>query len=141
LNRTNDPLSATFGGDGVTANYAAGHVWPNQFQDFPVLSDATLTSTSTTVSGTLNSLAPGSVYTLDFYTGATLAQAGQSYLSSATVTADSSGQASFSVSLPAIAANQYLTASATDAAGSTSEFAPARPISSGAPTTTSTLAN
>src|SRR5207249_4370931 len=49
---------------------------------------------------------------------------GERYLGSATVTTDASGNASFSVTLSAATvANEQLSATATDTAGNTSEFA------------------
>src|SRR5205814_1988280 len=55
---------------------------------------------------------------------------GQRYLGSAAVTTDASGNASFNLTLAAATtAGEVVSATATDAAGNTSEFAQALPIS------------
>jgi hypothetical protein len=60
------PADIDLGGDGVTLDDSAGHVGPNNFQNFPTITAAGPLFSSTLVEGTLKS-APNSVYTLDFY--------------------------------------------------------------------------
>jgi hypothetical protein len=117
--------------DGVTMNNA-GNVdsGPNGLQNYPLLQSAS-TGATTTVSGTLNSRA-GQTFSLDFYTSTTpnitFFGDGQSYLGSTTVSTDANGNASFTASLPATTASQWITATATDASGNTSEFSAARQL-------------
>lgn len=99
---------------------------PNDYQNYPVLTAAGASGNTLTVVGSLNSK-PNATYTLDFYASLTRDAStfgeGKRYLGSATVQTDGSGNAPFSVLLAQlVAAGQFITATATDAAGSTSEF-------------------
>jgi hypothetical protein len=113
---------------GVLLNDSQGHAGPNHFQDFPVLTSATSSSTSTVVSGTFSEASePSTTLTLDFYANPAADPSGygqgQTWLRSTKVTTDANGNASFTASLPALPAGQnYVTATATDASGNTSEF-------------------
>jgi uncharacterized repeat protein (TIGR01451 family) len=117
------------GNDGVTPNHMGGAIaGPNNFQNFPVITSATAGS-STSVNGTFNSDAT-STFTLDFYANSAPDSSGfgqgQRYLGSTTVTTDGSGDATFSVLLAAsTSAGEWITATATDASGNTSEFSQA----------------
>jgi hypothetical protein len=98
----------------------------NDLQNFPVLAAATASGSQTRIDGTLNST-PNRTFTLDFYASAACDPSGygegQVYLGGAVVTTDAAGDAPFSVTLPAATtADQVVTATATDADGSTSEF-------------------
>ena len=64
---SNTGLGIDLGGDGVTQNNAAGHVGPNDYQNFPVISAVTSAGGVTTVTGTLNST-PDTAFAIDFYT-------------------------------------------------------------------------
>src|SRR5207237_530376 len=116
--------------DGVTVNNANNvDAGSNHLQNYPVLLAAT-SGPSTAVAGTLNSV-PGTTFTLDFYASAAPNPAlygdGQRYLGSGTVTTNASGNVFFQLSVGgATAAGEYLTATATDPAGNTSEFSAAR---------------
>lgn len=86
----------------------------------------------TTISGTLNGLG-GTSYTLDFYgnTAPDISNYGEGrrWLGAVTVTTSGGGTATFTVSLTnAFAVGGFLSATTTDAAGSTSEFALTIPI-------------
>jgi hypothetical protein len=122
----NGGLGIDLGGDGVTPNDSAGHAGPNNYQNFPVLTDTDLGGGVTLVSGTLDS-APNSTFTLDFYAN-TLPDPsgygqGQTYLGSTTVTTDGSGHANFTTAVVAApAGQQFVSATATDSVGNTSEF-------------------
>jgi hypothetical protein len=90
----------------------------------PVLLAADSNLSSTDVSGTFSGV-PGATYVLDFYAGP---QGGpgpaKSYLGSATVVTDPiTGLAQFALSLAGNAGAQMITATATDVAGNTSQFA------------------
>jgi CSLREA domain-containing protein len=97
----------------------------NNLQNYPVLSSASSTATQLTVSGSLTSV-PSTTFGLDFFDNAQCDSSqhgeGQRYLGSASVTTDSSGNKSFTLFAPAVAAGDAITATATDPSGNTSEF-------------------
>ena len=109
---------------GVTPNDAGD---TDEFhQNFPVITGVLASGGNTTVTGTLNSEA-GKTYRLEFFASdaadATSHGEGQSYLGTTDVTTDGGGDASFSVVLPAtVTSAQFVTATATDPDGNTSEF-------------------
>ncbi|MBS0657679.1 MAG: right-handed parallel beta-helix repeat-containing protein [Verrucomicrobia bacterium] len=108
------------GGDGVTPNDAGdADTGANLRQNFPVLTEA-----ASTVEGTLSS-APNATFTLQFFLNASGGQ-GRTALGQLNVTTDAAGLASFSFVPTLVTAplppGQTVTATATDAAGNTSEF-------------------
>lgn len=113
--------------NGVTANDTGdGDTGPNNFQNFPVISSATVISNTTTVTGTLNSAA-SETFWLEFFSNDSADGSGygegQTFLGTTTVTTDGSGDATFSVTnLPAVTVGKYITMTATNNASSTSEF-------------------
>jgi hypothetical protein len=129
----------------AAAQSYVAHSLGNHDQNYPVLTAASSTGTSVTISGTLNSAA-GHTYRLEFFSNASPGQAnpadptdtnlygeGQTFLGSAQVTTDpTTGNASFTATLstPVLAGQDYLTATATDVTvgqvgyGDTSEFSP-----------------
>jgi FG-GAP-like repeat len=103
----------------------------NLLQNFPVVDTVTASAGGTTISGTLNSQ-PNATFHLEFFR----APAGPSgfdgsalFLGAADVTTNAAGNATFTMSFPlALAAGDVVLATATDAAGDTSEFsAPLQP--------------
>ena len=89
-------------------------------------------SGATRISGTLNSTA-GTAFQVDLYANPACDPSGngegQTYLGSTGITTDGSGNASFAVlGLPAAALGNVITATATDAAGNTSEFSACRTV-------------
>jgi hypothetical protein len=106
--------------DGPTANDPLdADVGPNLLQNFPGVSGVTTTS----VGGELFSAPTGS-YTIDFYVSPGAAEA-RTWIASVVVTTDAAGYALIPAQPVAIATGQFVTATATDALGNTSEFAPA----------------
>lgn len=96
---------------------------PNGFQNFPVITSVTASFNSTVIEGVLDSQ-PSSAYTIDLYStepDPTGFGEGAIYLGATEVATDASGHADFSLTLAA-GAGEAVTATATDAAGSTSEF-------------------
>ena len=78
------------------------------------------------ISGSLNA-SPNSTYVIDFYASpsddASAARPqGHTYLCSATVATNSQGNAAFSVSYTALTTEPFVTATSTDAGGTTSDF-------------------
>ncbi|MFO7906172.1 MAG: hypothetical protein R6U98_26175 [Pirellulaceae bacterium] len=123
----NGGLGIDLGGDGVTANDAEDtDTGPNGLQNFPVL-DSVVTSTE--ISGVLESV-PNTEFRIEFFANETPDGSGygeaEAFLYAAAVTTDNEGVGNFSVTLPEPAAEgRFLTATATDPAGSTSEFSEA----------------
>ena len=97
----------------------------NNRQNFPVLT--AVTASSTAISGTLNSNATRT-YRIEFFSNSVCDASGfgegETFLGFTTTATDGSGNASFSVVLPAnVAAGLFITATATDQPGNnTSEF-------------------
>ena len=117
-------LGIDLGGNGVTIPNTPGgpHTGPNDLQNYPILTSATPDATE--VQGTFNST-PSTTFALDFY-GNGAYYGDESYLGSAAVTTDSSGNATFDVTgLAATSPGETIVATATDPNGNTSEFSPA----------------
>jgi len=121
---SNSGIGIDLGADGPTANHAGGAIsGPNNLLNYPVLKSAILTPSGLLVTATFNSSA-AAAYTVEFFsnsTGSGSAQ-GKNYVANASITTDASGNATITATLPAVGAGQILTATATDAAGDTSEF-------------------
>jgi hypothetical protein len=118
-------------GPGVNFNDAGdGDTGPNGFQNYPIIGSVTYGASTTTVTGTLNSM-PSTSFDLDFY-GSPICSSrpqdlaeGKTYLGTFPVTTNGSGDATFNAVLPmAVANGSPITATATDDAGNTSEFSP-----------------
>jgi hypothetical protein len=106
---------------------------PNRLQNFPLITAALTGGASTSVSGSLDSLA-NTTFALDFFASVTPDPGGfgegERYLGSTPVATDGAGKATFSVVLPIGAAPlSFVTATATAVtgpnAGDTSELSPA----------------
>ena len=125
-----DGLGIDLDGDYVTANDTGdGDTGANGAQNYPVISQATSAGVlGTTINGTLNSAA-GTDFHLDFYSSPSCDPSGfgegQVYVGAQDVTTDGSGNAPFSAAFPSVtvAPGDVVSATATDPAGNTSEFA------------------
>lgn len=124
---SNPGLGIELAPPGVTANDPGDiDTGPNNLQNFPVIDTATSGGGSTNIQGTLHSSA-SSTFQLDFFSIPFCDDSGhgegKTYLGSTTVNTDGSGNGSFNVTLPvAVALPGRVAATATDAAGNTSEF-------------------
>ncbi len=113
--------------DGVTPNDARDRdSGPNDLQNFPVLSPPILFQGSIKVAGVLASQ-PNSTYRIEFFGVAACDDSGfgegDMFLGFTEVTTGSSGLAAFTFQLPPdFPLDYFVTATATDSAGSTSEF-------------------
>ena len=122
----NAGLGIDLGDDGVTPNHTGGRITgPNGFENFPVLSLA-MVGSSTHIVGTIQSAADESL-TIDVYSNPTADPSGDGqgrvYLGSSVVTTDSSGNATYDVTfVVSTSLGSVVSATATDAAGNTSEF-------------------
>ena len=124
----NQVLGIDLGGDGVTLNTPGSpHTGPNDRQNFPVLTRATTNATDTVIVGTLDA-APGTVFTVQFYGDPAADPSGHGqgklFLGQLTnVVTNTDGFASLTASLPTLVPpGQFVTATATDPGGNTSEF-------------------
>jgi CSLREA domain-containing protein len=99
---------------------------PNGLQNFPVLTSARRSATRTTIGGSLDS-ARGTAFTLEFFASPQCDSSGHGEgrfpIGQTTLTTDGGGNAAFSLALGvSVPAGWVVTATATDAEGSTSEF-------------------
>ena len=124
----NKGLGIDLNQDGPTPNTPGGpHTkGGNLAQNYPVLTTASASASSTVVAGSINA-APGTTYRLEFFSSAnpdpTGYGQGQTYLGFLAATTDSAGNSSFTANLPVgAAAGTVISATATDPAGNTSEF-------------------
>ena len=123
---SNTALGIDLGGDGVTLNNSVPHTGPDKHQNSPVITAVTSAAGTTTVAGTLNST-PSTNFAIDFYTlssrNASGYGEGRFILGSAMLATDASGNVTFSFPFPTPASGaQFVTATATDPGGNTSEF-------------------
>jgi hypothetical protein len=123
-------LGIALNNDGVTTNDNKDpDRSPNKLQNFPVI---TAVST-TTIEGTLNSR-PSKTFTIQFFSNPapnfpTGFGEGETFLGEKTVTTNDRGKVSFTFTpSAALAAGEFVTATATDASGNTSEFSAAREV-------------
>ena len=134
----NGALGIDLGDDGVSVNDDLdADTGPNNLQNFPVLSSALAIESSARIIGSFES-APNEEYTLDFYASSEVDESnhgeGERYLGSEMVMTDGLGEASFDVALAEEAGSgEYITATATDSMGSTSEFSEVILLSEGRP--------
>lgn len=124
--------------DEVTPNDPGdGDIGANGLQNFPVIASAVTDDTATTVDGTLNTTANG-IFKIELYSSSAADPSGygegQQLIGGVTVTTDSSGNASFELLVvPTVAAGRFVTATATDNGGNTSEFGAAVKVTGTAP--------
>jgi len=121
-------LGIDLGANGVLPNDSGdADTGANQLQNYPVLTNGIINSSSTVIQGFLNSV-PGASFQLDFFANVSIDSSGygegQVYLGSLPVMTTADSNTTFSVTLPVRAAGRYLSATATDAQGNTSEFSP-----------------
>ncbi len=113
------------GTNGVTNNDVNdGDGGANNQQNFPVLQSAVVSNSQIMLSGTLNSES-NKTYRIEFFANATSDNEGQRFLGFTTVTTPAATPytTSFNVTLNAtVAEGEYITATATDPSGNTSEF-------------------
>ncbi|MBN8249884.1 MAG: hypothetical protein J0L84_20885, partial [Verrucomicrobia bacterium] len=126
---SNVGLGLDLGSNGVQNNDASdADTGANQLQNFPVLRRGVLGDGSVEVQGELRST-PGTTFAVDlFASGAADASGngeGEQFLGTFEVTTDGAGFVRFTHALPVVTTRRFLTATATDPSGNTSEFSPA----------------
>lgn len=107
----------------------------NDLQNFPALASASSLGASVTIAGALHST-PNAAFRVEFFANSALHSSsygeGETYLGFASVATDGSGNGHFNVTLPAsVPVGAFVTATATNAGGSTSEFSLGVPVVSG----------
>ncbi len=114
--------------NGVTPNDTTdADSGPNNLQNYPQITTAISDSVQTLVVGTLQST-PRTTFRIEFFVSGTADPSGhgegQGYLGFVSATTDAAGNASFINVVPfPMASGQFITATATDPSGNTSEFA------------------
>ena len=121
----NGNLGIDLNGNGVTANDGLGDpdTGANNLQNFPLLRSANPATTE--ISGTMEGAA-ATLYQIDIYRSVSCDPSdhgeGQDYLGTTPVTTDATGTQTFTVALSGFNLGEYITATATDPNGNTSEF-------------------
>ena len=109
----NDPLDADLG--------------PNRGQNYPILDSALATATDVTIEGQL-ATEPDSTYRVEFFSSAICDPSGfgqgETFLGAATVHSNAAGIAAINATLPVSITDDFVSATATDSLGNTSEFSP-----------------
>lgn len=127
----NGQLAIDLADNGVTGNDVGdADAGVNNLQNFPVVESAIVSSSDIAIRGAINSNASVTL-TLDFYASSTADASGYgeaaTYLGSTSVTTDANGYAAYSVTFAvAVPAGNYITATATDSSGNTSELSLAK---------------
>jgi hypothetical protein len=129
----NTGLGIDLNDDGVTANDVSDpDAGPNQLQNYPVLTGANKIGGLTFVSGNLNST-PNQSYTVRLFLNATCDPSGfgggVALQETSVVATNLVGDAPFNTVLSGLPTGWYLTATATDSSGNTSEFSQCQQIS------------
>jgi Calx-beta domain/Domain of unknown function (DUF4214) len=122
----NGALGIDLGNDGVTANdQHDADDGPDRLQNFPALTFAVDFPANLNVAGSLDS-APDTDFTIQLFSNPacdpTGSGEGQTLLTSFHQTTNDSGKLVFTVLIANVAVGQFVTATATDPAGNTSEF-------------------
>jgi hypothetical protein len=129
----NGELGIDLRGDGPTPNDPGdGDTGPNDVQNFPVIETAVQRPDRLVLAGTLDT--QGGDVRIELFANAACHASGfgegETLLGAVTVraTGDASRPATFAVTLPVAAIGRFITATATDAAGNTSEFSACVPV-------------
>jgi uncharacterized repeat protein (TIGR01451 family) len=123
---SNGNLGIDLGATGIQANDDGDpDLGANQLQNFPQLSAATNHGATVTIAGNLKSR-PSTQFALDFFANVLFNTSGsgegQFYLGSTNVTTGADSNVNFTITLPVGLSGRYVSATATDPFGNTSEF-------------------
>ncbi|MDX6613328.1 MAG: trimeric autotransporter adhesin [Blastocatellia bacterium] len=125
--------------DGVTPNDACdADNGPNVFQNYPALTSAVVSAGATTFTGSLNSKA-GTAFRIEFFSNPACEVSGngegRTFVGSTTISTGESCNANINVTLPfAVPVGLFITTTATDPNGNTSEFGPCVQVTAPGPT-------
>jgi hypothetical protein len=123
----NDGLGIDLGADGVTPNDNRDpDTGGNALQNFPTLIQAATTGGKTTIEGRLNST-PNKTFTIQFFSNPmgdiSGFGEGKTFIGQRSVTTNANGNATFSfTATQRVRVGHWVTATATDTLGNTSEF-------------------
>ena len=130
----NDALGIDLHADNENANTVTPNdvldndTGPNELQNYPVINSIAVSGNERTVEGELSSN-PNTDYVLHFYSNSEVDPSGfgegQFYLGALNKHSDAQGHLNFGFPLNAAAGGKFITATATDASGNTSEFSKA----------------
>ena len=131
----NNQLGLDLDDDGITItpnDDGDGDAGTNNLQNFPVITAVDSDTTTTTIEGTLNSIA-NTTFHLDFFSSSEPDPSGhgegQTFIGSVAVTTDGGGNVGFTASFAvSISTGTLISATATDPTGNTSEFSESRPF-------------
>ena len=132
----NAQLGINLSEDSITPNDTGdGDTGPNNLQNFPVLIRVVSAGDSLDIDGRLNST-PNTTFNIDLYSNQSCDPSGygegQAYLGTFSDSTDSSGNLVFKASFPkSNLAGEYITATATDPNGNTSEFSACATVTNG----------
>lgn len=122
----NGQLGIDLGGNGITANDDDdGDSGANDLQNYPVLASATVAGDEIDITGRLQSV-PNATFLIQYF-GNTAEDAGDAregeiFLGSETVTTGASGSIRLKIEVPARSGVRFVSATATNGSGATSEF-------------------
>jgi hypothetical protein len=120
----NNPINLSLGAEGrvIPNDIGDGDSGPNNLQNFPSIESVAIANNSASIKGNLNST-PNTQFTIQFFSESqSLTDSKQTYLGSTNVTTNGSGDASFTAVVPVSDPDVRINATATNAAGDTSEF-------------------
>ena len=121
---SNNPINLSLGAAGrvVPNDVGDGDSGANNLQNFPSIESVAIANNSASIKGNLNST-PNTQFTIQFFAESqSLTDSRQTYLGSTNTTTNGSGDASFTAVVPVPDPNVRINATATNAAGDTSEF-------------------
>jgi hypothetical protein len=128
----NGGLAIDLGNTGRTGNDSGdGDTGPNDLQNFPILTSIVPVVGTIIISGTLNSIS-NTTYRIEFFHSPDFAPnnlpQAKTFLTVTNATTDAGGNASFSVTTTQTISGGFITATATDPAGNTSEISDGLPF-------------
>ena len=123
---SNSVLGIDLAGEGATSNdQGDADTGANNLQNYPVITSATTSGTVTVIQGTLNS-APHMTFHLEFFASSQPSPSGygegETLIGSSDIPTDGNGNANFNLGFSTIPTGKYISATATDPEGNTSEF-------------------
>jgi hypothetical protein len=137
----NNSLGIDLSDDGVNPNdhcdadHCLNGCGANGNQNYPVLTSATVSNGSTVVVGSLDSVSD-TAYRIEFFSSPACDASGygegRTFLGATNLTTDANCSTAINIALGAVPAGQFISATATDAVGNTSEFSACVPVQAAA---------
>jgi hypothetical protein len=134
---SNGGIGIDLGDNGVTTNGSKGATGPNNYLQFPTFSSVVLNGSNLSVNGSVTG-AKNTTETVQFFANDAADPSGfgegQTLVGTISVSIGATGTGKFSTILTGVSNGQFLTATATDANGNTSEFSQAQLVGIAGPT-------